>query len=113
MPIFSPPVVNDLPAILPETRGVQRRLWRHYGGNPRGVSVLKIGGVYQTITTPTTAQIDSATEYYAGGHVYVVSAAVSAALIAAGYTTADIFLGLESGDSFVTEGGDSLISEGT
>lgn len=63
------------------------RLMRHYKSRARGQSVLRIGGVYQTIETPSQTDIDSASEYYAGGHVYQVSDAVSAALVAAGYVT--------------------------
>ena len=118
MPVFQPPTVNDLPTILPETRGVQYRLWRYYGGNPRGRSVVRIGAVYTTVDTPTTTQLEAAgnregIDFFLGGHVYTVSAAVAAALIADGYTVGDIFLGLENGDSLITEGGDSLIPEGT
>lgn len=64
-----------------------QRLMRHFKNRARGQSVLRIDGVYVTIETPTQAQVDSATEYYAGGHVYEVSAAVASALEAAGYTT--------------------------
>jgi hypothetical protein len=92
MPTFAPPTVNDLPTILPATRGVQYRLWRHYGGNPAGVSVVKVNGVYTTIRTPTTVQLEAAgnregIDFFLGGHVYTVTDAVSAALIADGYTT--------------------------
>lgn len=85
MPTFSPPTVNDLPSILPSTRGIQYRSWRYYGGNPRAHSVLRIAGVYQTIDSPSQLVVDSATEVYIGGHIYTVSDATAAALIAAGY----------------------------
>jgi hypothetical protein len=92
VPVFAPPTVNDLPTILPETRGVQYRLWRHYGGNPVGVSVVRVNGVYTTIRTPTTTQLEAAgnregIDFFLGGHVYMVTDAVSTALIADGYTT--------------------------
>lgn len=87
MPIFSPPTVNDLPPLLPSTRGLQRRLMRHYAPRRRGRSVLRIAGVYSTVDTPSQTQIDTATEVYLGGHVYTVTDAVATALAAAGYTT--------------------------
>jgi hypothetical protein len=92
VPVFSPPVVFDLPSILPETRGIQWRSWRHYGGNPVGVSVVKVNGVYTTIRTPTTTQLEAAgnregIDFFLGGHVYTVTDAVSTALIADGYST--------------------------
>jgi hypothetical protein len=85
-------VVYDLPTILPATRGIQYRSWRHYGGNPRGVSVVKVNGVYTTIDTPTNIQLDAAggrdgIDFFRGGHIYTVTDAISDALIAAGYTT--------------------------
>lgn len=94
MPTFQPPTVNDLPTILPETRGIQYRSWRHYGGNPAGVSVVKVNGVYTTIRTPTSTQLDAAggrdgIDFFLGGHVYTVTQAVADALTAAGYTTGD------------------------
>lgn len=57
----------------------------HYKNRAVGRSVLRIAGVYQTIDTPTQDQIASATEYYAGGHVYEVTQTVADALTAAGY----------------------------
>lgn len=84
MPQFEPPVVDDLPAVLPTTRGPARRLFRYYDW-PRGRSVLKINGAYQTIDNPTSTQIDSATEVYLGGHIHTVTQTVADALTAAGY----------------------------
>ena len=49
----------------------------------RGISILKINNVYKQIRVPSTDQVDSASEYYAGGHQYEVSEAVKSALIAA------------------------------
>lgn len=85
MPTFSPPSVNDLPSILPDTSGVQYQSWRYYGGNPRARTVLRIGGVYQTVESPSQLLVDAATEVYMGGHIYTVSAATAADLVAAGY----------------------------
>jgi hypothetical protein len=64
-----------------------RRLFGHYRPLPRGRSVLKLGGVYRTVDTPTQLELDAATEAYLGGHIYTVSQAVADALAAAGYTT--------------------------
>lgn len=49
-------------------------------------SVLKIGGVYQTINSPSTAQITAATEVFLGGHANYLTDAQADALRAAGYT---------------------------
>lgn len=93
MPIFEPPTVNDVPTVYvvwpdryyPVSR-VAQRLRSYYGPNPRGRSVLKIAGTYQTIDVPSQDQIDSATEVYLGGHLYEVTQTVADALAAAGYT---------------------------
>jgi len=50
----------------------------------RGISVLKIGNVYYKLRVPSTDQVESASEYYAGGHEYEVSSAQKAALLVAG-----------------------------
>lgn len=84
MPVFEPPAVDDLPAVLPSTRGPARHLFRHYSWS-RGRSVLRVGGVYQTVDTPTSEQIAVASEVYLGGHIYTVDDATAAALDAAGY----------------------------
>jgi hypothetical protein len=90
-PSFTPPVVNDRSPIYlqpdrfyPVTR-VAERLMRHYGGQPRGQTVLKIDGVYQTVSHPSQSQIDAASEVYLGGHVHDISQETADALTAAGY----------------------------
>lgn len=75
MPIFFPPTVDEGPAAF----GLFYR-YKH----KRGKSVLKISGTYRIIRVPSTDQIESATEYYAGGHEHVVTESVKTALIAAG-----------------------------
>jgi hypothetical protein len=45
---------------------------------------LKIGSTYKKYRTPSTDQIDAASEYYAGGHEYEVTSDQKTALIAAG-----------------------------
>lgn len=87
---------------------------RHRPNGPRGRSVVKIGGVYSTVDSPTQAQQDVATEVYIGGHIYEISDAVAASLIAAGYS---IILGFpgelltELDDDIITESGDDLMTE--
>lgn len=91
MPSFSPPTVNDVPAVSRDPDEIARnplgfRLFRHYGANPRGRSVLKSTlGVYSTVDTPTQDQIDAAAVCYLGGHVYPITSAEAAALTTAGY----------------------------
>ena len=90
MPLFQPPTVNDVPRVLPETRGVPFLLMRHYSNLARGRSVIKIGGAYQTVDNPEQSTLDLASEVYLGGHIYTVTQTVADALTAAGYTvTAD------------------------
>lgn len=92
---FEPPTVNDVPSdvtdwearrqgVIDPLREYQRRASRL----PRGQSVLKIGGTYFTISIPTQTQVNASTEYYAGGHIYFVNAAVALALTNAGYLVA-------------------------
>lgn len=85
MPTFQPPTVNDNPAVLPETSGLALRLFRYFGPYTRGRSVLKIAGVYSTWDYPSDLDIAAASEVYLGGHVYIVTDSVAAALTAAGY----------------------------
>lgn len=92
--IFQPPVAYDRPLSLPNQRSPQarlaHRLLRHYGPQPRGRTVLKIDGVYQTVDYPSQALLDTATEIYLGGHVYEVEPNVAQALTAAGYTVTEV-----------------------
>lgn len=97
---FSPPVHYVGARLNSRSRGPERAFFRRAAPLAVGRSVLKIDGVYQTIDTPTQTQIDSATEYYAGGHEYVVSTTVGAALIAAGYSATavgDLYAGVYEG----------------
>lgn len=74
MPLFFTPTVDEGPAGF--------GLFYRYK-LPRGISVLKINGSYVLRRVPSTDEIDSASEYYAGGHVYEVTEATKASLIAA------------------------------
>jgi len=75
LPKFFPPTVAEGPAGF--------GLFYRYKLD-RGISVLKIGNTYYKIRVPSTDQIDSSTEYYAGGHEHEVTSGQKTALIAAG-----------------------------
>lgn len=83
--IFSPPVVFDVPTLLPETRGAARHLFKWYKPRARGRTVLKEDGVYRTVDTPTISEVNAADIAYLGGHVYQVSDEEADSLRAAGY----------------------------
>lgn len=59
---------------------------RHRPSGPRGRTVLKNGGVYTTLDSPTVDQVNAADIAYLGGHWYYVTGAEEAALLAAGFT---------------------------
>jgi len=65
------------------------RLWRYFGPNARGRTVLRTAGVYRTTDYPTTDEINAASEVYLGGHWFEISEATATELQAAGYTTYD------------------------
>jgi hypothetical protein len=75
LPLFFPPTIDEAPA----GTGL---FWRYK--LPRGISVLRINSKYRTARVPSTDEIDSASEYYAGGHEYEVSEETKTALINAG-----------------------------
>jgi hypothetical protein len=88
VPIFSPPVVFDNPPVLPETRGIQRALFRHFGPYPRGRSVVYRAGHYVIVDTPPNEELLTLTEgvtYFLGGHVYTVDDDIAALLEADGF----------------------------
>lgn len=88
MPVFTPPIVLANPPVLPDTRGIQYRLFRYLGPQPVGRSVVKIGGEYTTIEQPDQlllAELTDGVDYFLGGHVYEVSIEIAQALVAAGY----------------------------
>lgn len=89
MATFVPPLVYDMASVLPETHGVQRSLFRYYGGNPRGLSVVKVAGHYTTVDGPSADTLvgTEGVDWFLGGHTYTVTAAVATALGADGYTT--------------------------
>ena len=81
------PVHNVVPPLLPDTRGVQRRLWRYYGANPRGRSLIGPYPTYTTVDNPAADQLvgTEGVDWFLGGHSYVVSDVVGTALQASGY----------------------------
>lgn len=93
MPLFIPPVVEDLPWVNSATRGVARRLFRYHGPAPRGRSViLKTDGTCMVVDTPVQNPsgdggyqgIPAAdiARLFQGGHVYQISDAEAALLTA-------------------------------
>jgi hypothetical protein len=106
--LFIPPVVADTPWVNTETPRLARRLFRHYGPLDRGRSVIKVGGSYRTVDSPDQLTLAAATEVYLGGHEYIVSEEVGNALLAAGYSLTDLFIGTEGGDTLLAESGDTL-----
>ena len=53
---------------------------------PQSYSVVKRGSTYETVTSPSNEVWDDADFVYLGGHVYEISDAEAALLIAAGYS---------------------------
>lgn len=52
----------------------------------RGVTVLKIDGLYYEMRYPSSEEVEAAQEAYIGGYSYEVNATEKASLEAAGYT---------------------------
>ena len=75
MPKFFPPTIEEGPAGF--------GMFYRYKLT-RGISVLKIGNTYYKLRVPSTDQVESASEYYAGGHEYDVTQNQKTALINAG-----------------------------
>ncbi len=80
------PTVSTTSAAGGIARGAAGRLFGRFRGPPREASVLKIDGVYVTVSGPTTDQLAAATEVYLGGHVHELTPAQAAALTEAGYS---------------------------
>jgi hypothetical protein len=75
LPKFFPPTIEEGPAGFGMFYRYQLT---------RGISVLKIGNTYYKIRVPSTDQVESASEYYAGGHEYEITSAQKTALLNAG-----------------------------
>lgn len=80
--LFLPPTVEEGPI-------GGHRLFYFYTMT-KGISLLKIDGEYVEIRDPSQDEEALATEVYIGGHEYIVSDEVGAALTAAGYEVFDI-----------------------
>jgi len=52
---------------------------------PRGISVLRLNGVYSSFRYPSQIQTNQAEEYYLGGTINVVNQKTADALTAQGY----------------------------
>ena len=74
--IFTTPVVEEGPS-------GGHRLFYFYKLN-RGLTVVKVNGVYSTGRWFTQDYLDATEEYYVGGHEYEVNEATKAALISGG-----------------------------
>lgn len=89
MATFTPPVAYLVPSILPETHGVQRRLWRYYGPWPQGRSVVFVSGHYTIVDNPSADLLTLDGEgsvWFLGGHIYTVSDDVASRLVDDGFT---------------------------
>ena len=75
---FTTPTVSEGPA-------GEGRLFGRYRLT-RGITVLKIDGVYYELRYPSSEEVASAQAAYIGGYSYEVSAGEKAGLEAAGYT---------------------------
>ena len=65
MSIFTPPLIKDVPAYLPDSTQDQKDLWRHYEQRIRGVNVwiLSDGNVVQDTATPENSNTDTTAVY--------------------------------------------------
>ena len=79
---FTTPTISEGPA-------GEGRLFSRYR-LVRGVSILKIDGVYYELRNPSSEEVASAQAAYIGGYSYDVSAGEKAGLEAAGYTVETI-----------------------
>jgi len=113
MPIFEPTYVLDNPPILPDTRGVQRDLFKWANNRPRGRTVLKELGVYSLVDAAsiTQARFDAADVVYLGGHIYTVTQAEADALTAAGYAVLPDPVTPSLGTPFWSESGEEFLTE--
>jgi hypothetical protein len=74
---FIPPTVEETPA-------GGHILFARYK-LPRGISVLRLNGVYSSYRYPSLTEINEATEYYRGGSEHIIDDTTKDALTAAGY----------------------------
>ena len=82
------PFIFETPTVMEGPIG-DHRLFQFYE-MPRGITVLKMDGVYYETRYPMQEDIDMADEAYIGGSSYQVSPLEASDLIAAGYTVREI-----------------------
>lgn len=85
MTTFQPPTVEDVPRVLPDTRGAALLLMCHYSPLPRGRSVIWESGHFVTRDEPDSTGRVEGVDLFLGGHVYTISDAMAAVLTADGY----------------------------
>ena len=93
MATFTPPIdAKMVPPLLPESKGLQRRLFRYYAATARGRNVFIINGTPGTgaggkVTENDPIGDDYINRVFYGGHgAYTDVTAIEAALlVAAGY----------------------------
>ena len=77
------------PTILEEMDGEYHPLFSRIK-IPKGITVLKTGGIYTEVRYPSHEEVEAADVAYIGGYSYEVDAAEKAALEAEGYTVATV-----------------------
>jgi len=86
VPTFSPPAVYDVPRVTVDSVDPGRQLFKRYSALPRGRSVLHMrDGSFIVLDNPTGDQIAAALFAYIGGHIYDITDAEAALLVAAGF----------------------------
>ena len=81
MPTFTPPTVNDVPAVYVGDR--DQDPWRFFADGPRGVNVWKLlDGTYTQVEPQNYTNVAI---LYHGGHAHPITAGEAALLTAAGY----------------------------
>lgn len=94
MPVVTPCATPRLRQIVrPRPTPTQRAFNRHYHDVYEAPTYLRIGGVWTSVTTPTQDQLAAADMVLQGGHQHVVTAAVAAAIQAAGLCLSTIIGG--------------------
>lgn len=80
---FNPPTEDVVRYGDPNTGGIQRRFWRFYSPEARGINVYLLNdGTYTEVDQRDTGQV---AKVYLGGHVHEIDANEVASLTAAGY----------------------------
>lgn len=80
--LFIPPVRYINPPVLPDTRGIERRLFRYYGARPVGSNVYVMNNGTVTENPP---DLNDVTRVYHGGHEIPITDTEYAVLVSAGY----------------------------